>query len=44
LDEKKSFRIFFFHFDGNTSAGDDDVDDDASPLAKFFEHFAANVE
>ncbi len=38
-------KIFFFHFAGNGSAGDDDADDnDPSPLAKFFEHLAANVE
>jgi len=41
---KKKRFVFVFHFDGNVSAGDDDADDDASPLAKLFEHLAANVE
>jgi hypothetical protein len=44
LDEEKKRCVFFVHCDGAVSAGDDDVDDDASPLAKFFEHLAANVE
>jgi len=32
-------KLFVFHFDGDVSA-----DDDTSPLAKFFEHLAANAE
>jgi hypothetical protein len=44
LYEKEKRFVFVFHFDGNVSAGDDDADDDASPLAKLFEHLAANVE
>jgi len=43
-EEKKRGAFFFVHCDGAVSAGDDDVDDDASPLAKFFKHLAANVE
>lgn len=33
-----------FHFNGAVSAGVDGGELDASPLAKFFEHLAANVE
>ena len=40
-------RIFVPHFVGELSRGDvvdEDDDGEASPLAKFFAHFAANAE
>lgn len=39
-------RVFFSHFVGELSKGEvgDEDDGDASPLAKLFAHFAANVE
>jgi hypothetical protein len=44
LNYMKKKEIFFFHFNGTVSVGLDDFDNDVSPLAKFFEHLAANAE